>query len=40
MIKIKQEKPDMITLVKGNKKIERPYEDYKIKSKNVGNKRF
>ncbi len=28
MIKIKQEKPDMITLVKGNKKIQRPYEDY------------
>ena len=28
MIKIKQEKPDMITLAKGNKKIQRPYEDY------------
>ncbi len=28
MIKIKQEKPDMITLVKGIKKIQRPYEDY------------
>ena len=29
MIKIKQEKPEMITLVKGNKKIQRPYNDYK-----------
>jgi len=28
MIKIKQEKAEMITLVKGNKKIQRPYEDY------------
>ena len=29
MIKIKQTKPEMITLVKGNKKIDRPYIDYK-----------
>ena len=29
MIKIKQEKPEIVTLVKGNKKIERPYNDYK-----------
>ena len=29
MIKIKQTKPKMITLVKGNKKIDRPYIDYK-----------
>ena len=29
MIKIKQTKPDMITLEKGNKKITRPYNDYK-----------
>ena len=30
MIKIKQEKPEMITLTKGNKKIIRPYADYKV----------
>jgi len=29
MIKIKQQKLEMITLVKGNKKIQRPYNDYK-----------
>jgi len=29
MIKIKQEKPEIVTLVKGNKKIQRPYNDYK-----------
>jgi hypothetical protein len=29
MIKIKQTKPDMITLEKGNKKITRTYNDYK-----------
>ena len=29
MIKIKQEKPEMITLVKDNKKIQRSYNDYK-----------
>nr|BAR38469.1 hypothetical protein [uncultured Mediterranean phage uvMED] len=29
MIKIKQTKPEIVTLVKGNKKIQRPYNDYK-----------
>ena len=29
MIKIKQEKPEIVTLVKGNKKIQRPYNAYK-----------
>ena len=29
MIKIKQENPEIITLVKGNKKIKRPFTDYK-----------
>jgi len=29
MIKIKQQKLEMIILVKGNKKIQRPYNDYK-----------
>jgi len=29
MIKIKQENPNIVTLVKGNKKIQRPYTDYK-----------
>ena len=29
MIKIKETKPEMITLIKDNKKITRPYNDYK-----------
>ena len=29
MIKIKQENPEIITVVKGNKKIKRPFTDYK-----------
>ena len=29
MIKIQDKKPSLVTLVKGNKKIQRPYIDYK-----------
>ena len=33
MIKIKKQNPELITLVKGNKKIQRPYVDYKSNQK-------
>jgi hypothetical protein len=29
MVKLKLQKPEMVTLAKGNKKITRPYTDYK-----------